>query len=106
MAELHRLTARALRDAVAARELSAVEVVSAHLERIEQVNARVNAIVTLESERALADAAALDAAAADGRPPGMLAGLPIAVKDLVDTAGSALPTDRRSTPTTCPPRTS
>jgi amidase len=87
MAELHRLTARALRDAVAARELSAVEVVSAHLERIEQVNARVNAIVTLESERALADAAALDAAAANGRPPGMLAGLPIAVKDLVDTAG-------------------
>ena len=84
---LHRLSARALRDAVAAREVSATEVVSAHLERIEQVNPRVNAIVTLEPERALADAAALDAAAANGRPPGLLAGLPIAVKDLVDTAG-------------------
>jgi amidase len=87
MEELHRLTARALRDAVAARELSATEVVTAHLQRIEQVNRRVNAIVTLEPERALADAAALDAAAANGRPPGLLDGLPIAVKDLVDTAG-------------------
>jgi amidase len=84
---LHRLSARALRDAVSARELSATEVVSAHLERIEQVNPRVNAIVTLVPERALADAAALDAAAADGRPAGLLQGLPVAVKDLVDTAG-------------------
>jgi amidase len=85
--ELHRLSARRLRAAVAARELSATEVVSAHLERIEQVNPRVNAIVTLVPERALAEAAALDAAAANGRPPGLLAGLPIAVKDLNDTAG-------------------
>jgi amidase len=84
---LHRLSARALRDAVAARELSATEVVSAHLERVEQVNPRVNAIVTLVPERALADAAALDAAAGDGRPAGLLQGLPVAVKDLVDTAG-------------------
>jgi amidase len=84
---LHRLSARALRDAVAARELSATEVVSAHLERIEQVNPRVNAIVTIVPERALADAAALDAAAADGRSAGLLQGLPVAVKDLVDTAG-------------------
>ncbi len=82
---LHRLSARALRDAVAARELSATEVVSAHLERIDEVNPRVNAIVTLVPERALADAAALDAA--DGRPAGLLQGLPVAVKDLVDTAG-------------------
>jgi amidase len=84
---LHRLSARALRDAVAARELSATEVVSAHLERIEEVNPRVNAIVTLVPERALADAAALDATAADGHPAGLLQGLPVAVKDLVDTAG-------------------
>jgi amidase len=84
---LHRLSARALRDAVAVRELSATEVVSAHLDRIEQVNPRVNAIVTLVPERALAGAAALDAAAANGHPAGLLQGLPIAVKDLVDTAG-------------------
>lgn len=83
---LHHLSAQELRDAVAARELSATEVVSAHLERIEQVNSRVNAIVTLVPERALADAAALDAAAG-ARPAGLLQGLPVAVKDLVDTAG-------------------
>jgi amidase len=84
---LHRLSARALRDAVAAGELSATEVVSAHLERIEQVNPRVNAIVTLVPERALAEAAALDAGTAAGRRAGLLHGLPVAVKDLNDTAG-------------------
>lgn len=85
--ELYRLSARRLRDAVTGGELSAVEVVSAHLERIEQVNPRVNAIVTLVPERALADAAALDAAAVKGAPAGLLQGLPVAVKDLVATAG-------------------
>jgi amidase len=81
---LWRWTARDLRDAVARRELSAVEVVAAHLERIDAVNPRVNAIVTLVPERALAEAAALDARAG---PPGLLQGLPVAVKDLMDVAG-------------------
>jgi amidase len=72
---------------VVKRELSATEVVTAHLERIERVNPRVNAIVTLEPERALAEAAALDRAADADRPPGLLHGLPVAIKDLVDTAG-------------------
>jgi amidase len=81
---LWRWPARRLRDAVARRELSAVEVVAAHLERIDEVNPRVNAIVTVVPERALAEAAALD----DRRgPPGLLQGLPVAVKDLMDTAG-------------------
>jgi amidase len=82
--ELWRWTARRLRDAVARRELSAVEVVVAHLERIDEVNPRVNAIVTVVPERALAEAAALD----DRRgPPGLLQGLPVAIKDLMDTEG-------------------
>jgi amidase len=81
---LWRWSARQLRDAVARRELSAVEVVAAHLERIDEVNPRVNAIVTVVPERALAEAAALD----DRRgPPGLLQGLPVAIKDLMDTAG-------------------
>ena len=82
--ELWRWSACRLRDAMAARELSAVEVLEAHLTRIEAVNPRVNAIVTLVPERALADAAALDRGRAD---PGLLHGLPVAVKDLIDTAG-------------------
>ena len=73
-----------LQRLVARREASAVEVVTAFLERIDAVNPRVNAIVTLVPERALADAAAADRA---GTPLGPLHGLPIAIKDLVDTAG-------------------
>lgn len=86
-AALHYRSARELRDLVAAGELSAVEVVEAHLARIEAVNPRVNAIVTVVPERALAEAAELDARAARGEPPGLLHGLPVAIKDLMDTAG-------------------
>jgi amidase len=84
---LHYRSARELRDLVAGRELSAVELLEAHLARIEEVNPRVNAIVTLVPERALAEAAELDGRAARGEPLGLLHGLPIAIKDLMDTKG-------------------
>jgi amidase len=73
-----------LQGLLARREVCAVEVVTAFLERIDAVNPKVNAIVTLVPERALADAAAADRART---PLGPLHGLPIAIKDLVDTAG-------------------
>src|SRR4051812_31452528 len=67
---------------------SARQVMEAHLERIAAVNPRVNAIVTLlEPEQALALADAADRARARGGPLGVLHGLPLAVKDLEDTAG-------------------
>jgi amidase len=69
------------------RELSAREVMAAHLARIERVNPRVNAIVTLVAERAMEAAAAADEMAAGGGALGVLHGLPVAHKDLVDTAG-------------------
>jgi amidase len=69
------------------KEVSAREVMAAHLSRIEKFNPRVNAIVTLVAERALADAARADELAARGGPLGALHGLPVAHKDLVDTAG-------------------
>ncbi|MGH3342732.1 MAG: amidase [Carbonactinosporaceae bacterium] len=69
------------------RELSAREVVEAHLQRIERVNPRVNAIVTLVADRALADAARADELLASGGRPGPLHGLPVAHKDTHDTAG-------------------
>jgi amidase len=84
---LYYRSARELRDLIASRELSAVEVLEAHLARIEEVNPRVNAIVTLVPERALAEAAELDARAARREPLGLLHGLPVAIKDLMDTAG-------------------
>ena len=69
------------------KDVSAREVMSAHLVRIERVNARVNAIVTLVADRALADAARADERLAHADPIGVLHGLPVAHKDLVDTAG-------------------
>jgi amidase len=69
------------------RDVSAREVMTAHLARIERVNPRVNAIVTLVAERALGDAARADELAARGGRLGVLHGLPVAHKDLVDTAG-------------------
>jgi amidase len=67
--------------------LSAVELVREHLDRIERGNAVVNAIVTLVPERALAAAREADRRRAAGEPLPPLHGLPIAHKDLVDTAG-------------------
>jgi len=70
-----------------AREVSAREVVTAHIERIERVDPAVNAVVTRCFERALATAAAADESLARGGPAGLLHGLPVAHKDLADTAG-------------------
>ena len=67
--------------------LSASELVSAHLARIERINPAVNAIVTVVAERALAAAGEADRRRASGGPLPPLHGLPIAHKDLVDTAG-------------------
>lgn len=86
--DLHWWSARDLASAIRARELSAREVVSWHLDRIATVNPRVNAVVSLRTEQALAEAEAADrraARAADDLGP--LHGLPIAIKDLQDTAG-------------------
>ena len=69
------------------REVSALEVMQAHLEQIALTNPRVNAIVTLLPERALDSAREMDARLARGDDPGPLGGLPVAHKDLVETKG-------------------
>jgi amidase len=81
------LTATELAARIRRRELSARDVMAAHLARIERVNPKVNAIVTLVAERAMADAAHADEAQARDAALGPLHGLPVAHKDLVDTAG-------------------
>ncbi|HXH85024.1 MAG TPA: amidase [Candidatus Tectomicrobia bacterium] len=81
------MTATALAAQIRARALSVTEVVRAHLARIERVNPKVNAIVTLTAERALDEARAKDAALARGEAAGPLFGLPVAHKDLVPTRG-------------------
>jgi amidase len=85
--ELCFLPATELAQAVRNGELSAREVMAAHLAQIERVNPQVNAIVTLLPEQAMAGATAADEALARGEEVGLLHGLPIAFKDLVDTAG-------------------
>ncbi|HWC82722.1 MAG TPA: amidase [Pseudonocardiaceae bacterium] len=87
MTDLCFMTALELRAALRSGELSAREVVQAHLNQIERFNPDVNAIITLVAERAVAEAAAADerTAAGAGQPP--LHGLPVAHKDVHETAG-------------------
>ncbi|MDF5756011.1 amidase family protein [Spongiactinospora sp. TRM90649] len=85
--ELCELTAVEAAGLIRGREIASAELVEACLRRIEQVNGQVNAIVTLTAERALDAAARADADLGAGRPWGPLHGLPVAHKDLVDTAG-------------------
>jgi aspartyl-tRNA(Asn)/glutamyl-tRNA(Gln) amidotransferase subunit A len=72
---------------IAARELSPVELTRAYLERIADVDKRVNAYITVTAEQALAQARVLEAEIAAGRNRGPLHGIPIALKDNIDTAG-------------------
>jgi amidase len=69
------------------REISARELLDAHLERIERLNPDVNAVVTLDTEGARAAADAADAALAAGEDVGALHGLPVAHKDTHATGG-------------------
>ena len=72
---------------IRARDLSAREVMEAHLAQIERVNPKVNAIVTFVPEQAVDQARAADEMFARGEEVGPLHGLPVAHKDLVDTKG-------------------
>src|SRR5579871_3616166 len=80
------LAASEMAALIRAKELSAREVLDAHLTRIEQINPRVNAIVTLVADRARESARKADEAQAHGEVLGPLHGLPIAHKDLAETA--------------------
>ena len=81
------LTAVELARRIRRKDLSCVEVMQAHLAQIDRVNPKVNAIVTYHPEQAMEGAKAADAALQRGDAVGALHGLPVAHKDLVDTAG-------------------
>jgi amidase len=86
-AEICFMTATELTQRLRKKELSAREVMAAHIAQIERVNPQVNAIVTFLPERGLAGARAADEKLAHGVAVGPLHGLPMAHKDLVDTKG-------------------
>jgi amidase len=86
--ELWRRGALELAGMIAAREVSSVEVVSAHLQRIDEVNPALNAIVRRLDVEALAAAEAADRAVAAGDPLGLFHGVPMTVKENIDVAGT------------------
>ena len=88
MGDLTRLTAAELAARIQAKEVSSVEVTQAHLDRIAKVDDRVHAFLHVSGERALNAARAVDEDVAAGRPPASpLAGVPLALKDVVTTEG-------------------
>jgi aspartyl-tRNA(Asn)/glutamyl-tRNA(Gln) amidotransferase subunit A len=87
-AELVRRTAAELAGSIAAAEVSAVEVTRAHLDRIESVEPAVHAFLHVDGERALATAADIDRRRAAGEELGPLAGVPLALKDVLTYTGA------------------
>jgi aspartyl-tRNA(Asn)/glutamyl-tRNA(Gln) amidotransferase subunit A len=81
------LTAHELADRFAAGEATAVAATEAALERIQATNDLLHAYLTVTAEQALADAAAVDAARERGERLGPLAGVPLALKDVLVTKG-------------------
>lgn len=87
MPTLTSCSATELARRIRARECSAVEVLEAHLDRIDRWNSAVNAVVTLDAKRARSRAQAADAALERGEVWGPLHGVPFTVKDQFSTAG-------------------
>ncbi len=85
--DIHTMTLVEAADAIAQRRLSAVEVVEATVARAERLQPALNCFISLQAEEALESAAAMDAALARGAPPGPLAGVPLAHKDMYYRAG-------------------
>jgi aspartyl-tRNA(Asn)/glutamyl-tRNA(Gln) amidotransferase subunit A len=88
--DITRLSAAELAHALGSREVSSVEAVQAHLDRIAAVDAEVHAYLHVDGDGAIAAARAVDQRRASGEDLHVLAGVPIAVKDVMVTQG--LPT--------------
>lgn len=86
---LTELTAVEARRLIAGGDISPVELIDAHLENIARIDPVVNAMVVRADERARAEALAAEAAVRRGDALGALHGLPVAIKDIQDTAGIA-----------------
>jgi amidase len=86
--ELWSFGARALAEAIRSGQTSSREVVTAHLDRIQEVNPKLNAVTRVMAESALEAADQADRRLASGAQVGRLHGVPISVKENVDVAGS------------------
>src|SRR5262245_40293279 len=81
------LTISAVRHGLAEKQFSAVEFVQEALAYAQAENPKTNAYLTFSEERALAAARAVDEKLARGQDPGVLAGVPVGVKDVIVTRG-------------------
>ena len=87
MSELWQLPASDLRDKIATRQVSPVELTQAVLARADRLQPILNCFITVVADRALEAARQAEAAVMQGKPLGLLHGIPFAAKDLVNTAG-------------------
>lgn len=86
MEDLVYASAASLARQIADRSISVIEVLETHLHQIERVNPQLNAVVQLVAERALREASEADAVLQRGETVGPLHGVPITIKDSLDTA--------------------
>ena len=80
-------TLRQASEQVRAKKISPVELTRACLDRIQKLNPKLNAFITIMAEQAMAQARELEADQRAGKSRGPLHGIPIGLKDLYDTAG-------------------
>ena len=90
MSDLHWMTVDAAARAIAAKELSPVDLTQALLDRIEKLDPKLNAFIRVDGEAAMAAALAAETEAMSGRLRGPLHGVPVGIKDIINVAG--LPT--------------
>lgn len=81
------LSAIELKEKLKNKEISAREIVTAHLDRIKEKEAEINAFITITEEEALKAADKIDEKIKNGEELGLLAGLPVAIKDNISTKG-------------------
>ncbi|HZB52332.1 MAG TPA: amidase family protein, partial [Reyranella sp.] len=98
------LTIAQAAELIAARKLSPVELAKTHLERIRRLDPQLNAFLVVTEERALADAKAAEARQMSGARRGPLDGIPIAHKDIYNTAGIRTTAHSRLLQDNVPPR--
>jgi aspartyl-tRNA(Asn)/glutamyl-tRNA(Gln) amidotransferase subunit A len=85
--EIFDLSIAELAERIAAKDLSPVEITEAHLERIDKLNPVLNAFTTVAYDRAREEAAQAEQDVARGKIRSPLHGIPIGIKDIIDTKG-------------------
>ena len=103
--ELPFLTASQLSKLIETKEVSPVEATEAYLDRIQEVDSKLNSYVTVTGEQALEAARQAEQEIAQGKHRGPLHGVPVAVKDQFNTAGIRTPAAPASSRTLCRTKT-